>query len=83
MKTNSATFDFLGIRQSLRNQTQTHVTIVSMVTTFLNPPQKTSIINFETLKTLKPLRTLKTLIYPQTLIPTNPQYPQKRSKLFD
>ena len=34
-------------------------------------------------KTLKPLRTLKTLIYPQTLIPTNPQYPQKHSKLFD
>ena len=69
--------------QSLRNQTQTHVTLVSMVTTFLNPAQKPSITNFETLKTLKPLRTLKTLIYPQTLIRTNPQDPQKHSKLFD
>ena len=63
--------------QSLRNQTQTHVTLVSMVITFLNPLKN---INN---KFLKPLRTLKALIYPQTLINTNSQDPQKHYKLFD
>ena len=57
-------------RQPSSNQTYTHVTIVSMITTFLNPSKNYQKPISKPSKTLKSLRTTTTIIYSQTLIPT-------------